>query len=52
MGTKICKKIFQIMCFEYHFSLNWTVFELFTKTAIFNATKSESLSLTFLSNAL
>ena len=47
MGTK-----FQIMCVLYHFSLSWTVFELFTKTAIFTATKSESPHLTFLSNAL
>ena len=38
--------------FLYHFSLTWTVFELFTKTAIFIANKSESLSLPLLSNAL
>ena len=52
MGTKICKKIFQIMYFLYHFSLTWMVFELFTKTAISTATKIESLSLPLLSNAL
>ena len=52
MGTKICKIIFQIIDLLYHFSLAWIVFELFTKTAIFTATKSESLSLTILSNAL
>ena len=52
MGTKICKTVFQIMCVSYHFSLTWTIFELFTKMAIFIATKSESLSLTLLSNAL